>query len=136
MESEETDEDAHDRFAGKRLSHKERRKLRLAERTHTIISEVLLKKFSAHPHLRPTEMGLTRVEAAIDLKSVTIMWLPHNPEKKELIEKSLEKSKGQLRWYLTERLSYLRHSPQLNFQYDEILLESDRTERLLDEIAS
>ncbi len=48
----------------------------------------------------------------------------------------LDKISGQVRWHVTEKLAYLRHSPKIVFVYDLQREKDHRLGRLMDTVAA
>lgn len=94
---------------------------------------LLLVQRVRDPYLR--EISISRVTLSEDLRHAKIYYTMFQPEGKlGQVEKSLAKAAGFMRSHLARTLN-LRFTPELRFWYDEDLVEVERIERLLDDIA-
>jgi ribosome-binding factor A len=117
-----------------------RRSHRLQSIVQEITSQMLIKMFDGEKRtISRQDFVITRVEASDDLRSCVIYWLPSSDgkeakAKEDRIRKELEKIKGPLRWTITDKLSYLRNSPEVQFCFDFVQQENERTNNLLDKL--
>ena len=94
---------------------------------------LLLVQRVRDPFLR--EISISRVTLSDDLRHAKIYYTMFEPGGKlGQVEKSLAKAAGFMRSHLARTLN-LRFTPELRFWYDEELVEVERIERLLDDIA-
>lgn len=73
-----------------------------------------------------TQIERLNVKEFNDLSGVVLYWRPSGFKRSDglqvdrrLLEQTLERIKKPLRWEITDKLSYLRNSPEIVFKYDE-----------------
>ncbi|OGT26729.1 MAG: ribosome-binding factor A [Gammaproteobacteria bacterium RIFCSPLOWO2_02_FULL_42_14] len=105
------------------------RNYRIAELIQIVISDVL-KKEVHDPRL--SSANVTDVDLSPDSKNATVYFsLLHADEKNILAaEKAFEKANKFFRFQLS-RMTELRHTPKLIFQYDRTIDTGERISRLL-----
>lgn len=109
-----------------------KRAARVADVIKNELSVLLLQRVR-DPHLR--EITISRVELSDDLRHAKVYYTMFQGQATpEQVRKSLEKATGFMRSHLARTLN-LRYTPELRFWYDEELVEVERIERLLDDIA-
>ena len=127
------------------LSGAAKRQMRMSETVKELISRIIHEQFASNDIVNSSTVNITSVNVSSDLSKCHINWLPiitkkqskpsnnndssaaylpliQSQESQAVIEKyqnEFDRIKGRLRWKVTDKLSYLRQSPQLVFKYDD-----------------
>ncbi|MDO8946255.1 MAG: 30S ribosome-binding factor RbfA [Desulfocapsaceae bacterium] len=111
----------------------QKRSVRVAEAIRNELSMLILTKV-CDPKL--TEVGISRVELADDLKYARIFFTVPGDKKNQLSAKEgLQRAKGFMRSHLAKVIN-MRYTPELQFVYDQQIEKVVAMEKLLQEIAN
>ena len=81
------------------------------------------------------EAILTNVNTSRDLSYAKVYYTLLNPQRKDVVQKALEASNGQLRGLLGREL-HLRTIPEFHFVYDDSEAKARAMDELLDKVAA
>jgi ribosome-binding factor A len=95
------------------------------------VTAIILQKHIGDPRLK--EIHITAVDMSPDLRTAHIFFTLYDKDKRAQVEKALNKAKGHIRHLLAENMN-LRYTPQIEFIYDEALLQAERITHLLENI--
>jgi ribosome-binding factor A len=114
------------------MATKSKRVYRMAELIQGIIAQLLRKEVN-DPRLRFTT--ITGVDLSPDGKSATVFFslLDNTDENIKLAKQAFQNAAGFFRLHLS-RMTELRHTPHLHFEYDVSLVVGERVSHLLKDV--